>query len=341
MPANKARKKLVIAHRGASGYLPEHTLEAKAMAYAMGADYLEQDVVMTRDRQLVVLHDLTLERNTDVAEKFPERYRADGCYYVIDFDLDELRQLRVSEGFRRGTGGITANYPSRFPLWQSSFRINTLAEEIELVQGLNRSTGRQVGIYPEIKAPWFHHHEDRDITRAMLETLYAYGYRSKDDPVYLQTFDYQELRRIHDELFPTLGMELKLIQLIADNSWQETFVHDAEGRLHSYDYQWMHSAAGMQQIANYADGIGAHIQMFIQPASRPGALVYSELHRFIHAAGMAIHPYTFRLESQALPGWVESFEELLQIFLLELDVDGIFTDFPDRVVSFLDNHQLR
>ena len=97
-------QKIVVAHRGASGYLPEHTLEAKAMAYAMGADYIEQDVVMTKDDQLIVIHDITLDRTTDVAEKFPGRARADGKHYAIDFTLAEIRQLAASEGARLVNG---------------------------------------------------------------------------------------------------------------------------------------------------------------------------------------------------------------------------------------------
>ncbi|MDF1623956.1 MAG: glycerophosphodiester phosphodiesterase family protein, partial [Pseudohongiella nitratireducens] len=92
--------KVVIAHRGASGYLPEHTLPAAAMAYAMGVDFQEQDVVMTQDDQLIVWHDLTLDRNTDVRTRFPGRAREDGRHYVIDFTLAELRQLQVTEGYR-------------------------------------------------------------------------------------------------------------------------------------------------------------------------------------------------------------------------------------------------
>ena len=93
-------EKIVIAHRGASGYLPEHTLAAKSMAYAMGANYIEQDVVMTRDDVLIVMHDITLDRTTDVAEKFPDRSRGDGRFYAIDFTLKEIRSLSATEGFR-------------------------------------------------------------------------------------------------------------------------------------------------------------------------------------------------------------------------------------------------
>ena len=134
----------IIAHRGASGYLPEHTLEAKALAYAMGADYLEQDVVATRDGQLIVLHDIHVDRVSDVAERFPDRHRSDGRYYVRDFDLPELRTLNVHE--RRDEDGKTAVFPRRFPTNSGRFSIATLGEEIEMIQGLNRSTGRAVGI---------------------------------------------------------------------------------------------------------------------------------------------------------------------------------------------------
>jgi len=103
---------VIIAHRGASGYLPEHTLPAKALAYAMGADFLEQDVVATRDDQLVVLHDIYLDRVTNVAERFPGRAREDGRYYARDFDLGEMRTLKVTE--RLDAGGLPV-YPHRFP----------------------------------------------------------------------------------------------------------------------------------------------------------------------------------------------------------------------------------
>ena len=143
-------KKLVIAHRGASGYLPEHTIAAKAMAYAQGADYIEQDLVMTKDDHLVVLHDRHLDTVTDVASVFPGRERNDGRFYVIDFTLDEIRQLAVSERFELEDGVTIPVFEDRFPLWKSSFRVHTFSEEIELIQGLNQSTGKNVGLYPEM-----------------------------------------------------------------------------------------------------------------------------------------------------------------------------------------------
>ncbi len=166
-----AADKLVIAHRGASGYLPEHTLPAKAMAYAQDADYLEQDLVMTKDDQLVVLHDHYLDRVTDVAERFPDRARKDGRYYAIDFTLAEIKSLKFSEGFELENGKKVQTFPGRFPMGKSDFRVHTFEEEIEFVQGLNHSTGKNIGIYPEIKAPWFHHQEGKDIALKVLETL--------------------------------------------------------------------------------------------------------------------------------------------------------------------------
>jgi glycerophosphoryl diester phosphodiesterase len=167
---------LVIAHRGASGYLPEHTLEAKTLAYAMKPDYIEQDVVMTKDDQLVVLHDHYLDRVTDVAERFPNRARADGRYYAIDFTLAEIKTLRVTEGFDiDAQGNKVAGFPDRFPLWKGDFTVPTLAEEIELIQGLNKTLGYNIGIYPEIKAPWFHRHEGKDISQAVLKVLYPFN----------------------------------------------------------------------------------------------------------------------------------------------------------------------
>ena len=180
----------IIAHRGACGYLPEHTLAAKALAYAMGADFLEQDVVATRDDKLVVLHDIHLDRVTDVAARFPGRAREDGRYYVRDFDLDELRTLNVTE--RLDADGLPV-YPGRFPPGNGRFGVHTLAEELEFVSGLNRASGGTTGVYPEIKRPAWHREEGIDLAAAMLDVLAAHGYEGPDDPVFVQCFDALEV----------------------------------------------------------------------------------------------------------------------------------------------------
>lgn len=308
---------IVIAHRGASGYLPEHTLPAKALAYGMGADYLEQDVVLTRDGVPIVLHDIHLDTVTDVAEKFPDRKRDDGRYNAIDFTLEEIRSLRVSERVNWRTGKPV--YPGRFPHGRSRFGIPTLAEEIEFVQGLNRSTGRTVGIYPEIKSPAYHRREGQDISRVVLDVLADYGYTTHDNPVYVQCFDAPETRRLREDL----GCELKLIQLIGENAWGES----------DSDYDGMRTAAGLDAIAEYADGIGPWLPHVCRDFDAPGGPTVTSLVRLSHERSLEVHPYTVRNDD--LPQGVSGIDELLEVLFERAGVDGLFTDHPDLAVEFL------
>ncbi|NUQ61111.1 MAG: glycerophosphodiester phosphodiesterase [Pirellulales bacterium] len=315
MVAYSAERPAVIAHRGASGYLPEHTLAAKAMAYAMGADYLEQDVVLTRDDCPIVLHDVQLDTVTDVADRFPSRARDDGRFYAIDFTLEEIKRLRVSE--RMDLRSRAPVFPSRFPAGKSDFRIPTLEEEIELVQGLNTSTGQNVGIYPEIKSPAWHRRQGKDISSIVLEVLRRYGYQGRDCRCYLQCFDAAELKRLRFEL----KTQLKLVQLIGENAWKET----------ATDYEAIRTADGLREVAKYAEAIGPSISHVAADTAEPPGYAITPLVRDAHAAGLAVHPYTFRAD--ALPGYAASFEQLLRIFCDEVGVDGVFSDFPDRTAS--------
>lgn len=327
--------KIVIAHRGASGYLPEHTLPSKAMAYQQGADYLEQDLVMTKDDKIIVLHDHYLDRITDVAERFPDRARKDGRYYAIDFTLPEIKSLQFTEGFDIKDGKKVQSYPGRFPMGKSDFRIHTFEEEIEFVQGLNHSTGKNIGIYPEIKAPWFHRSEGKDISVKVIDILKQYGYTKKDDNVYLQCFDFNELKRIKTELMPKAGVDLKLVQLIARTDWEETFEPNAEGKLVNYSYDWMFEPGAMVEIAKYADGIGPQYPMLIDVnASKPGSVKLTSMTKDAHDNGMVVHPYTLRAD--LLPKYATSMDQLHEIMFKQAKVDGIFTDFPDLTVTFLE-----
>lgn len=317
---NTTDKRIVIAHRGASGYLPEHTIAAKAMAFAQGADYIEQDLVMTRDDEIVVLHDHYLDTVTNVSTVYPHRARADGRYYVIDFTLEEIRQLRVSERFEMRNGEPHAIFPARFPLNQASFRVHTFAEEIELILGLNRSTGRAVGLYPEIKSPAFHREAGKDISAAVLDVLASYGFRDSQDPVYLQCFDPHELIRIHRELMPARNMQLPLVQLIGT----------------SPQFAPLLTAEGIQQISEYAAGIGPSMHLLVDKNSPAGKPQLTGLATAAKAVGLKIHPYTFRLEREQIPAYAGSFQELLEIFFRQVLVDGVFTDFPDITVRFLE-----
>lgn len=299
---------VIIAHRGASGYLPEHTLPAVALAYAMGADFLEQDVVLSKDGVPVVLHDVQIDTVTDVAQRFPGRNRPDGRYYAIDFALAELKQLRVTERFSPKSGA--AVYPERFPIWQASFQIPTLEEELELIRGLNQSTGRSTGIYPEIKAPAWHREQGQDISRIVLEVLNRHGYQSKDDPIWLQCFDFDEVKRIRQEL----GYSGKLVQLLGKSSPE------------------LQSRQGLEEIAKVADGIGPELSHVVAGMTN-GVLRVGELVKHAHELHLAVHPYTLRADE--LPGYATSFEELCRIFFVEAGVDGAFTDFPDRASAFV------
>ncbi len=308
---------LVIAHRGASGYLPEHTQEAKALAYAMGADFLEQDVVASRDDVLIVSHDIHLDRVSDVATRFPDRRRADGRFYVRDFELAELKTLNIQERLNDDASGPA--FPARFPVGLGQFRIVTLAQEIELVQGLNRSTGRNVGIYPEIKAPAWHHREGVDVAALLLDMLGHYGYESKQDPAFVQCFDAQELKRLRQDL----GCQLRLIQLVGENSWAES----------TTDYDQMRTAQGLAELAGVADGIGPWIDQLYTLAEIDGQPVSSGLVRMAHEAGLKVHPYTFRAD--AVPQGFDSYQELVCWFVYELKIDGLFTDFTDLTLDVL------
>ena len=309
--------KIVIAHRGASGYLPEHTLAAKALAHGQGAHFIEQDVVLTKDDVPIVLHDIHLDTVSDVAARFPDRKRDDGRYYAIDFTLAEIRMLNAHERISLKSG--EAVFPGRFPNGKGAFAIPTLAEELELIQGLNVSTKRVAGIYPEIKDPAFHRAEGKDISRILIAMLADYGYRTKSDPVYLQCFDWNEVKRIRGEL----GYRGRLVQLLGENDWK--IAPDV-------NYDFLQSAAGLAEIAAVADGIGPWIG---QVASAPegGKPEPTGLVEAAHAQGLEVHPYTFRAD--ALPKYAATLDELLQLFLVDIGVDGIFTDFPDLGLAFL------
>lgn len=307
---------VVIAHRGASGYLPEHTLPAKALAYAMGADYLEQDVVAARDDALVVLHDIHLDRVTDVACRYPGRQRQDGRYYVRDFDLGELKSLKVHE---RSNADGSPVYPGRFNSTDEIFRIQTFAEELDFVQTLRVANERAVGIYPEIKRPEWHRHEGVDITPQFLGILADFGYEEHSDPVYVQCFDAKELQRIRREL----GCRLKLIQLIGEDSWGES----------STRYAPLRAQQGLERLARTVDGIGPWIRRAYRVARGSGEIRSTGLVQRAHTAGLAVHPYTFRADE--LPEGFASFDALLTFFIDELSIDGLFTDFPDQVVQFV------
>ena len=302
---------IVIAHRGASGYLPEHTLPAKALAHAMGADFLEQDVVLTKDDVPIVMHDIHLDTVTDVAKRFPGRQREDGRFYALDFTLVEIKQMQACERFNVRTG--KAVYSKRFPLGQAAgaFQLATLEEELQFIQGLNHSTGRVAGIYPEIKQPSWHRKQGHDISRIVLPILEKYGYASTSDPCWLQCFEYEENKRMRSEL----GWKGHLVQLLGGKADDKHC-----------------SPEGLKELAKVVDGIGPGLERIVG-GKTPGERQVTHLAEDAHAAGLVVHPYTLRVDE--LPKCVSTTEELLQVLFVEAKVDGLFSDFPDVVVKWL------
>ena len=281
---------IVIAHRGASGYLPEHTLEAYAAAHAMGADYIEPDLVLTKDDHFICLHDIHLEGTTNVEEVFPDRHREDGSWYPIDFTLAEIKQLQVHE-----------RLPNRFPVNDSDFEVPTFEEMIELVQGLNKSTGREAGIYPELKAPAFHTKEGHPMEERILAILDKYNYKGRDAKVFLQCFEIDPLRKIRNEL----KSDLPLVMLMG-----------GPGLL---------DEKGLDDLATFVDGIGPSKNLIERNPE-----IVAEAHK----RGLKVHPYTLRADDYSKRTY-NSFEDEIDTMYNKYKVDGAFTDHPDKVVAFL------
>jgi glycerophosphoryl diester phosphodiesterase len=299
---------IVIAHRGASGYLPEHTLIGASMAYAMGADFIEPDLVLTKDNVPVVLHDIQLEDTTDVSVRFPEKKRVDGRFYAIDLTLFELKQLRVHERVILSSGQKV--FPGRFPLNHSRFEVPTFAELIELVIGLNHSTGKNVGLYPEIKEPRFHLNEGKDIAKIIATLVKCYEAKLGKAPLYWQCFHAETLKRFKTEF----ASKYPRILLIEDGDLELTHLDRLDKQL--------------SEIAAYSDGIGPSLTHVFDEQGHSTRLV-----ELAHKHNLLVHAYTVR--SDALPTYVETLDLFLKKIFLDEKVDGVFTDFTDKVVHFL------
>ncbi|WP_430511698.1 glycerophosphodiester phosphodiesterase [Pannonibacter phragmitetus] len=311
MAGSAMAEPLVIAHRGASGYLPEHTLAAKALAVGMGADYIEQDVVLTKDGVPIILHDITLDATTDVADVFPGRARADGLHYAIDFTLEEIRRLQVMERVNRKREPA---FPGRFPRVKTGLTVPTLEEEIVFLKGLSQTSGRTFGYYPELKSPAFHRDEGQDLAKAVIAVLEAHDLAGADAKVYLQSFDFNEIRRVRQEL----GYKGKLVQLLGENSWNM-----APGT----NYDWLKTPEGLAAIAEVANGLGPSLTQVLTDENKDGVAEVTPLVRDAKAFGLAVHPYTLRADR--LPSFAPSYDELVRLTVLEAGADGFFTDQPD------------
>ena len=289
---------VVIAHRGASGYAVEHTEAAKAMAFAQGADFLEQDVVLSKDKQFIVTHDITMEETTNVEQMFPDRHRADGSFYFADFDWNEISELTMHERTRRGSESPALE--KRFP-GSAGQRVLRLEDEIRLVRGWNETTGQSVGLYIELKGPSFHKKEfGSNMGEWLLALLAKLEVQPDANRCYIQCFEMQELQDLHDRL----DCKFPLIQLLGRPTSEED----------------------VSKIAKYAKGIGPSLDLLMKRNER-GEIESTGLVEAAHTAGLMVHPYTVRKHQQ--PRWSDSLEVTHSTILQKLKVDGFFTDYPD------------
>ncbi|HET7694243.1 MAG TPA: glycerophosphodiester phosphodiesterase [Vicinamibacterales bacterium] len=294
-----AERPLIIGHRGASGHRPEHTLASYRLAAEMGADYIEPDLVSTRDGVLIARHENEIGATTDVASKFPDRRRTrtiDGQsiegWFSEDFTLAEIKTLRARErlAFR------SHDYDGRF-------EVPTLEEVIALAKQLAKELGRPIGIYPETKHPSYFRGLGLPLEEPLLRTLDAHGWNAREAPVFIQSFETGNLRALRQKT------KVRLIQLAATAAVVE--------------------GDRLKDIAGYADGIGPEKRLII-PVKADGSVgPPTDLVARAHALGLLVHAYTLRVDTQFLPaGYNGNADEEFRQFRAA-GVDGLFTDFPD------------
>lgn len=310
----------VIAHRGASGSLPEHSLASKALAFGLGADYLEQDLVATKDHKLIVMHNTYLECTSDVALIFPARKRKDGHYYALDFTLQEIRRLRAQEPVKcQGSDGEYSKpkYEQRYRGGEARFFISEFKEEYEMLIELNRMHKKNVGFQIEIKDSKWHEENGIDIVDLVLNELKIVNkLRKPSTPVFVQSFSPKDLKRIK-----ATHPELKTVQLIGENDWSS---------LPEVDYERLKSKTGIEQISMYASAIGPWLTQIAK--REKGRLTATPLLKEAQRLGLEVYPYTLRFDSLAEPA--SSMREWVS-FLLKEKVEGIFTDHPGQAIRLI------
>ena len=353
---------LVIGHRGAPGYLPDHTLAGYKLAIRMGADYIEPDLVSTKDGVLVARHEPNIDDTTDVRAhpEFADRERdasIDGGvvaddFFVSDFTLKELKTLRAVQP-------LPDERPTEF---DGEFKIPTFAQVLELARREGRKRGRPVGVYPETKHPTYHKLLGLPLERRLVDELRDAGLNRRRAPVYIQSFEQSNLREL-DRM-----TRVKLVQLV--DAWgvalDGSLVY-AQTSLRPYDwtvsgdpaltartYGYFATNAGLDEIAEYADGIGPW-KPYIVPTTGTDAdgdgsaddvdgdsvvderdrelAAPTSLVRRAHRRGLDVHTWTFRDEERRLASDYAGDPEAEYRLFFALGVDGVFSDFTDSAVA--------
>lgn len=346
--AHQGALPLVIGHRGASGYLPEHTLEAYALAIELGADYVEPDLVATKDGHLIARHEPNIVNTTDVGSRpeFANRRRiavVDGVpeegFFASDFTLAEIKTLRARQA--------VAERPHQF---DDQLAIPTLQEVIALVKRKSLEKGRVIGIYPETKHPTYHQALGLPLERPLLKILSQAGWNHKFAPVFIQSFEQGNLKAL------SKLTSVRLIQLLDANDVNPDGTLDFTA---PYDrpYDWTASGkpellartfadlttdAGLREVASYAHGIGPWKRYIVPTVANPQGSGPGEASRALgqptdlieraHAVGLKVHTWTFRNEQRRLAGDYAGnpINEYLQFY--QLGIDGVFSDFTDTAV---------
>jgi glycerophosphoryl diester phosphodiesterase len=290
---------IIIGHRGASGHRPEHTLASYRLAAEMGADFVEPDLVSTKDGVLIARHENEIGGTTDVAAKFPDRKTTktiDGQamtgWFTEDFTLAEIKTLRANE-----------RLAFRSHAYDGQFEIPTFDQVLELAQQLGRERGRTIGVYPETKHPTYFRGIGLPLEDKLLASLDKTGWNRREAPVFIQSFESGNLRALRP------NTRVRLIQLVSTAATLD--------------------AAGLKDIATYADGIGPEKRLIV-PVGADGSLgTPTDLVARAHAAGLLVHVWTLRIDKEFLPAGYKGRPEAEFEQFRDLGVDGLFTDFPD------------
>ena len=316
--------KLIIA-RGSDHFLPAASLPALAITIAQGAEIVHLNLAMSADNQIIILGDTALNQITNAAELFPDRIRKDGSYHVLDFTLEELQQLSLA----KAPLIPDTDRSDLVPL--PHIGISTLGDAFNLIKVMQHNLGRRVEIIAEIKKSWQYKHENRDISRAVLDICSQHGYTTQESGLTLASYDPEELQRIHDELFAESAVDLNLFQLIEDNSGEQTQRFE-RGRWLHYNYDWLYTKFGLKAVSAYADMISLKPDFL---ASESGDLLHQEYIEDAHILGLKIiiDPVDHLAESP--PAFSESFESFIEFCLFTAGADGLITQKERSMREFI------
>jgi glycerophosphoryl diester phosphodiesterase len=331
MPITISKLPIVIGHRGACGYRPEHTLASYELAIQMGADYIEPDIVSTKDGFLVARHENDISETTDVsdAREFANRKTTkiiDGQevtgWFTEDFTLAELKTLRAKE-----------RLPFRNRAFDGDFEIPTLQEIIDLVKKRSTETEspiavagtpRAIGIYPETKHPTYFKSINLPLEEPLVALLEANGYTSQHDPIFIQSFEVENLKQLNQMT------HLPLVQLLAHGEQQP---YDLMVKGDSRTYADFTTPEELARIAQYAHAVGPYKGLIVPLNQKKRLQPPTCLIDDAHAVGLKVHTWTFRNEQQYLaPDYNGNSEAEYEQFF-KLGIDGVFSDFPDTAVT--------